>query len=106
MQYILKESLTRIDLVDKREGKKYKECTTVPKTEQSYVPKIEQPYGKSTGHIRQMAPGRCFRVVGTGFQTLATKGPGTFEAIDSSAHRTQVSVLNLGRKGEKLKFFV
>lgn len=78
----------RIGLVDKRERKKYKACTTVPK--------IEQPYGMNTGQIRQMAPGRCMGVMGTGFQTLASKGSG---AAESSAHRAQV--LNLGRREEK-----
>lgn len=87
-----------IGLVDKRERKKYKTRTRVPE--------IEQPYGTNTGQIRQMAPGRCMGVMGTGFQILASKGSGAAEDIDSSAYSAQVSVLNLGRRGKKPEFSV
>lgn len=70
------------------------------------VPKIEQPYGTNTGQIRQMAPGRSMGLMGTGFQILASKGSGAAEDTDSSAYSVQVSVLNLGRRGEKPEFFV
>lgn len=95
---IPKESLMIVGLVDKRERKNYKTRTRVPK--------IEQPYGTNTGQIRQMAPGRSMGLMGTGFQILASKGSGAAEDTDSSAYSVQVNVLNLGRRGGKLEFFV
>lgn len=95
---IPKESLMRIGLVDKRERKKYKICTRIPK--------IEQPYGTHTDQIRQMAPGQCTGVMGTGFQILVSKGSEVAEDTDGSAHSAQVSVLNLGRRGEKSELAV